>query len=284
MSRCGVAALVTALWIPFPAGAVIVAGGDGTGNASAPSPDPGFSRLAIVAGLSGVYLGKGWILTAGHVLTAARNQKRFDVSLDGASYRLLPETAVPLSRGSEPADLVLVRIADGPERPVPEIAARTPARGAQLFLAGNGPRREAAASCWNAAGQPVAKPGPGARCGFAWVQKRKEDDPPMNAAHWGRNVVAEGTAIFPGPKGTRTPVFGTVFRPPAVGAGPDEAQAGVGDSGGPVFVKDGDGWRLAGVMLGASSQLPRASVYGDQTFIADLSQYRESLLAVLAKD
>ena len=88
VGRRGVAALVTALWIPFPAGAVIVAGGDGTGNASAPSPDPGFSRLAIVAGLSGVYLGKGWILTAGHVLTAARNQKRFDVSLDGGDPKL----------------------------------------------------------------------------------------------------------------------------------------------------------------------------------------------------
>ena len=276
------AAPAVSLLAPSASQAVIVATGDGTDTASAPSPDPGFSRLAIVAGLSGVYLGEGWLLTAGHVLTAARNQKKLDVTLDGAHYRLLPETAVPLSRGSEKADLVLVRIAGGPELPVLRIAAKTPPQGAKLFLAGNGPRRNAAASCWNAAGQPAAKPGPGVRCGFEWVKKEKEEDPPMNAARWGSNVVAEGAALFPGPQGTRTPVFGTRFRPPGAGASAHEAQAGVGDSGGPVFVAEGDGWVLAGVMLGVSAQLPRAAVFGDRTWVADLSAYRESIEAALA--
>lgn len=284
MRRLRAAALLAVLLASAPAPAVIVGTGDGNDTATAPDPDPGFSRLAIVAGLSGVYLGKGWILTAGHVLTAARNQKKLDVTLDGATHRLLPETAVPLARGSEKADLVLVRITDPPELPVLEIASKTPVQGERLFLAGNGPRRRDAGTCWNAAGQPLEKPAAGMRCGFEWAKKESEADPPMNAARWGDNVVAAGAALFPGPQATRTPVFGTRFRAPGAGAGAHEAQAGVGDSGGPVFVKDGDRWILAGVMLGVSAQMPRAAVFGDRTWIADLSAYREAIETVLARD
>ena len=47
--------------------AVIIVTGDGTGNTTAPSDDPGFDNVGSVNGLSGVYLGNGWVLTAGHV-------------------------------------------------------------------------------------------------------------------------------------------------------------------------------------------------------------------------
>jgi hypothetical protein len=264
-----------------PARAVIVATGDAASTAAAPTPDPGFSRLAIVAGLSGVHLGRGWVLTAGHVLATARNQKKLEVSIEGVSYRLLPETALTLSGDAGKADLALVRIADPPDASPLAITSQTPTPGTPLFLAGNGPRR-GASRCWDAAGAPAKATGPGIRCGFEWPTKEKPEDPPTNAPRWGTNVVDGGQKLFPGPQGTRTLVFGTLFRPPGAGATEHEAQAGVGDSGGPVFVRDAGGSKLAGVMLGISAQRPRSAVFGDRTWIADLSAYRAQIERALA--
>ena len=85
---------------------------------------------------------------------------------------------------------------------------------------------------------------------------------------------------MPGPQGTRTLVFVAVFRD--ADATPFEAQAGVGDSGGPVFVESGKGHALAGVMLGAAAQSPVAAIFGDRTYAADLSVYREGIRKVMA--
>ena len=49
------------------ASAVIIDSGDGTGNTSAPSPDPGWDHVGVASGLTAVYLGDGWVLTAAHV-------------------------------------------------------------------------------------------------------------------------------------------------------------------------------------------------------------------------
>ncbi len=46
-----------------PAAAVIIASGNGTGNISAPPDDPGWDNVVNLTGLTGVYLGNGWVLT-----------------------------------------------------------------------------------------------------------------------------------------------------------------------------------------------------------------------------
>ncbi len=278
MRRNALALFVALALVAAPAVAVIVANGDGTVPTGAPTPDPGLHHVAVVTGLSGVYLGDGWILTARHVLTAARNQKKTDVVLGGEPYVLLPQTEKPLSGAAGKPDLALVRIEGGPEMSPPRIARTPPTAGAEAILAGNGPLREKRRTCWNAAGAETPATTTGARCGFRWRKKEKPEDPPVNALRWGTSRALPVDGLLPGPQGTRTVVFGMVFRDPAAGGTGYDAQAGVGDSGGPVFVKGPEGFELAGLMLGTSSQIERAAVFGDRTYAADLSAYREEIL------
>ncbi|MCC6641355.1 MAG: trypsin-like peptidase domain-containing protein [Deltaproteobacteria bacterium] len=259
---------------PKVTSAVIVAAG--AGDAEPPVPDPGVARVAIVAGLSGVYLGKGWVLTAGHVLTAARNQKKTEALIADRAYHLDPGSSIRLESSDGKADLALVRIEGDPGLPPLAITTRTPPIGARLVLAGNGPLQESRRGCWDAVGKPVAEMRPGVRCGFAW---RKTPEGKTNGVQWGTNQVAGSPSIFPGPEKTRTRVFPTSFRDGL--PTPREAQAGVGDSGGPVFVETGAGYELAGILLGVSARSSGAALFGDRTYAADLSAYREQIEDVL---
>ncbi len=259
------------------AGAVIVS--SGAGDPAPPSPDPGLDHVAVVAGLSGVYLGNGWLLTAGHVVAAARNQKKLGVSLAGKSYRLLPETTVEIRDDGRATDLALVRIDADPGLTPLEISRDTPPPGAQVILAGNGPLQETTRACWDAAGQPASAKTPGARCGFAW---RKTPEGQTNGVQWGTNQIAGRDTILPGPRGARTQVFSTEFRDGL--PTPREAQAGVGDSGGPVFVRSEDGFSLAGILLGVSAQGRSAAVFGDRSYAADLAVYRDRILRVITRE
>lgn len=252
----------------------------GAGDSKPPTPDPGIARVAIVAGLSGVYLGKGWLLTAGHVLTAARNQKKTEVLLGGQRYQLRPESAVPLTGKDGKADLALVRIDGDPDLPVLEIASQTPPAGTYLILAGNGPLQETVRTCWDGSGHATSESAPGARCGFLWRKKTPEGR--TNGLQWGTNQVDARDSVLPGPGGARTRVFSTVFRKGLPTA--REAQAGVGDSGGPVFASSGGGFELAGILLGVSAQSQAAALFGDRTLAADLSVYRDQILGVLARE
>ena len=58
------------LTAPLSASAVVHTTGDGSGNTTPPPDDPGFANVGSTldpSGLSGVYLGNRWVLTAGHV-------------------------------------------------------------------------------------------------------------------------------------------------------------------------------------------------------------------------
>ncbi len=67
---------------------------------------------------------------------------------------------------------------------------------------------------------------------------------------------------------------------------PHEAQAASGDSGGPVFAKNGDGeWELVGIMITISqhpNQPANLSVYGNATYAVDIHAYREQIEKILA--
>ena len=72
------AILLLALTVPLDAESVLISTGDGTGNTTPPAADPGFDNLGVVNGLSGVYVGNGWVLASGSaampVDTAVRSQ------------------------------------------------------------------------------------------------------------------------------------------------------------------------------------------------------------------
>src|SRR5215468_8288263 len=113
--RCLAVSLLS-LGAAAAASAVLIDSGDGYGNTTAPSPDPGWSYVARFAqnSLSAVYLGNGWMLTANHNGAA-------DVLLDGVVYPYVPGTAVVLNDPlppHSPVDLLMYQISPHPDWPL----------------------------------------------------------------------------------------------------------------------------------------------------------------------
>jgi hypothetical protein len=69
-------------------------------------------------------------------------------------------------------------------------------------------------------------------------------------------------------------------------AGYTVAQAANGDSGGPVFARNGEGeWELVGIMftVGQQAEDPKIlAVYGDLTFAIDIHAYRDQIEKIVA--
>jgi len=250
----GVAAAAALGLAPPPAGAVLIAAGDGSGNTSAPADDPGWSHVCVrLPGLSCVYLGNGWVLTASHVGAGS-------VLLGGDTYAALPgSTHVLQNPDSTSADLLVFRIAGEPNLSTLPIRATQPGMNANVTLIGNGFDR----------GAPLTW---GAFSGWSWNTASK-------SVRWGTNRVgANGVDTTIG--ATRTRSFVTTFTGPTGGT-THEAQAVVGDSGGPVFLKNGTVWELAGTLFavnGYDGQPANSSVFGNQSYAADLSYYRSQIL------
>ncbi len=115
-----------------PASAVLIGSGDGTGNTGAPADDPGWSHVGIRGGASAVYLGEGWVLSAGHMGPGA-------VTLGGVSYPAVADSAVPLRNADGSlADLVLFRIEGDPGLARLRIAERGFEGGTSAVLIGHG--------------------------------------------------------------------------------------------------------------------------------------------------
>ena len=63
-----------------------------------------------------------------------------------------------------------------------------------------------------------------------------------------------------------------------------ESQAVPGDSGGAVFIKRSDAWELAGILFSRllyGDQPSATAVFGNQSAAADVSFYREQILAAM---
>jgi len=259
-ARVGVVAIVaTALGMALGAAtarAVLLASDHGTGNLTAPSDDPGFDHVGVrlPGQLSAVYLRNGWVISAAHAGAGT-------VRLGGVDYPALAGSARSLVHGGAVApDLILFRLVDETGLTALPIRASAPAPGASVTLAGNGFDR----------GAPVTYAG---HSGWAWLATR--------ALRWGTNRVAErGFDLTIGDRTTRA--FSTRFD--LSGGTSSEAQAVVGDSGGAVFLKNGDGWELAGILFAIDAyegQPINTSLDGNASFAADLSYYRTQIEAIV---
>jgi len=234
-----------------PAGGLVVVSDSGSENTRAPRDDPGWANVGTVWSLTGTYLGNGWMLTASHVGAGP-------VVLGGRTFNAVPESTVQLrnSDGSL-ADVIVFRIQEAPHLPTLRIAKITPAVGTPVVLIGHGRNRGARLSSLG-------------HEGFAWGTD--------SALRWGTNTVFKNDL-----RAATTEAFVTQFRKD--GATPNEAQAALGDSGGPVFVKVQGKWRLAGVLIAVSAlekQPPETALYGNFTLIADLSRYRLQIEKLMA--
>jgi hypothetical protein len=254
------AAVLAALLSAHPAPAVIIDSGDGTGNTSPPADDPGWANVGRVNGLNAVYLGYGWVITAGHVGSGT-------LDLDGIQYPMVPGSWVQLEQASGVyADLGVFRV-HPPPYALPALALPTsaPALGTSAVLLGFGQNR-GAATTWHGIG------------GWLWGGG--------STKRWGTNAVGADidglvtptTVLTVG--GNTTQSLVADFSENAPG---DEASVAVGDSGGAFFVTTGGSWKLGGISfaLGTYDMQPaNTTLYGNVVYAADLAHYRAQVLAI----
>lgn len=252
--------LVAALSGLRMAAAVIVQGGDGSGNETASGAGSGWDYVGAVGGASGVYLGETngafWVLTAAHVGAGS-------FTLSGMTYEMVADSAVTLSGD---ADLVLFRIDADPGLATLTLAESTPGIGSAVTMIGFGIGREAEPTRWTLGWNET--PVGGVYEGYQWSGP--------SIKRWGTNTVSG----FGSGGSLSTSTFYTTF-------GTGAAQATVGDSGGGVFLADGT---LAGLMIAVQTmvgQPPATSVFetplgtGNRTHIADLSVYRSEIVEIM---
>ncbi len=253
---CAALAILVCAWLPArPAAGVLIASGDGTGNTTPPPDDPGFHHVGVVNGLTGIYLGDGWVLTANHVGTGS-------LTLQGVAHPAVAGSTIRLQHApGVPTELRLFRLITDPGLDPLEIAAAGPAPNSDLVLIGNGRDR----------GAPVSWMG---ISGFAWGAYK--------SIRWGTNEVDE-TGLVIGILDSTVTSFSSVFDSGLPTA--HESIATVGDSGGAAFRESGGGWELAGVLYaiyGFGGQPASTSLYGNGTLAADLAAYRSQILGITA--
>ncbi len=271
--------------------AVVVAGGNGTQNTAAPTDDFGWVSVGRVYDtadgffISGVYLGNGWMLSAYHGLrdAGATGFQFGTVILNGSNYSVNAATALRLQNADTTlADLALFQLTTTPAGlTAPTLATTNPTDALSLTMMGNGPDRGASETHWNV--NTGVNPWTWAETGGAGNARGYKWTPGQQSLRWGTNNI---TAFSGG--ATTTPIddgFGiiTTFKTNFTNS-TDEAQAGGGDSGGGVFWKEGGNWVLGGIMLATaaySGQPSSTSVYGDETYSANVATYSSQIASVI---
>jgi hypothetical protein len=210
-------------------------------------------------GLTVVYLGEGWVLTARHV--GAR-----DVEIDGEVYRKASDSVVEIyNEDRTVADLIAYRILGNPELPdLPplEISESTPSKGAFAILAGAGHEKarddRSLASALRRIWSGRARAGP----------------------TWGTNTIADTRERVTIGESVTEAITTEYSLVDDLFATRYEAQAVTGDSGGALFVADGDEFVLAGVLFAASKGDPYGSE-PSRTFAVDLASYRRQIISAI---
>ncbi len=258
------------LLFSLPSHSIIIDSGDGSGNTTTPADDPGWANVGIVNGLGGVYLRNGWVLTANHVGTG-------DISLDGVVYTEVPGSDTRLDNGDGTfADLLVFAVTPIPPLPDLEVRSNTDLPTGEVIMAGRGRDRGAATdsddpAVWPPPPDPPLDPIEG----WYWDAGR--------TMRWGTNTIEDNwTFNDPGTESFYTR-FEDLGDPNHTS---HECAAADGDSGGVLFAKDGANWELAGIIWAVAEfegQTPGiAALRGNVTLSADLSFYRDDIMALTA--
>jgi hypothetical protein len=285
-----------------PARAIVLYGGDGTQNTTPPADDFGFRNVGQVFNTadgffnSGVYLGRGWVLSAYHPVRNGAGGFQFgtvlfrDAAGNDVPFSVDPSSAVRLKNpDNTPTDLALFRLTAEPSfLPELRLASVTPLGGSSVVMEGNGLNREPDETHWNVNTAPnpdvwTETAGPGDRQGYKWGSSGQ-------ALRWGNNEL-EFNVLPTNRTFTVNGSFGAVV---SVKTDFDslngQAQGAGGDSGGAVFYKNGSTWELIGILHTVDSfngQPGNTAVFstglsgGNNTFAADIPTYRDQILAVV---
>lgn len=251
--------VLSAFLAASPARAVLIAFGDGTGNTT----NPGFfgwDYVGEVNGLSGTYLGNGWVLTANHVGTG-------NFTLGGVTYLWIPGTEVQLDNQSPTlADVLVFQVTPEPPLPLLPLRSTKPPLGEFTIVIGCG-RDRGPATSWDPNG-PFPPP-PEELDGWAWA--------PTQTKRWGTNEV-EG---FPIGLVNSTVGFYSVFDDGQV---LPESQAVNGDSGGAIFTVNPSASELAGIIYATGPSLGQpaeTSLFTNLTFAARIDFYHDQIQEIV---
>jgi hypothetical protein len=246
--------LAMALFAPCPSSAVLIATGDGTGNATAPADDPGWDNLGTRGNLSAIYLGNGWVMTANHVGIGP-------VTFGGQLYQEIPGSKERFENpDTSLADLIVFKIDTDPGLPSLTISQTTPSVNDVITMIGHG-RNRGASTSWMGLN------------GFLWGAGYD--------MRWGTNKV---TSI--GEFELSTEAFIVTFDDIPPTPGKHEAGAASGDSGGGAFIKSGGNWELIGVLYAVSSyqgQPSSSTVEGNEVLIIDLALYYSAIDLIISQ-
>jgi hypothetical protein len=202
-----------------------------------------------------------------------------DFILNGTTYsRVLGSSIRVKNADNTDTDLRLFRITSDPGLANLSMITSPLAVNSSLTLIGYGRNRETGQTHWNITVVPgpdndiwteVTPPPPANASGYKWATG--------NTKRWGTNTL-EGFQTFNAGNGNVTGFY-TDFDNTT-----NEAQGSTGDSGGGVFYFDGTQWQLAGLMLaigGFDGQPSETSVFGNRTFMADLSEYQSWIMVAI---
>lgn len=260
--------------------AVVISSGGA--NNTAPPGQPYFGNIGTVGGASGIYLGNRWVLTANHVAGSLPASTNFG----GLNYSTQAGTHVQLQNPSgsglsEFTDMVLFRLQSAPPLPSLPLTTAMPAPDAELMMIGRGRVQEPTETLWIHEVNPgpaddtwtvTTDPGTANQSGFHTTATQE--------IRWGLNQVnANNLTINVGGLDVRS--FLTLF-----GTATNQAQGVIGDSGGAVLLEGAEEWELAGMMVAVSTfeNQPggtQTAVYGNGTFMVDLSFYAPQILAII---
>jgi autotransporter-associated beta strand protein len=263
--------LLVLLFGASTARAVVIVGGDGSGNTMAPSDDPGWANVGFMDGASCVYLGNGWVITASHVgLNPA--------TYNNVSYADVPSSYVRLVEPSNPSqvvDLCMFQLQTNPAGLGPvTVSSSEPPSGSQITAIGYGASRATNETYWDGNWNVVSSPTDAVYAGYYWASGGTERWGTANISQYFGTSVDDGFGV--------TDCWETMFDP---GGGPNAMQAAGGDSGGGVFYKSSTGWQLAGIMLAIGlfeNQPWGTAAFGNTTYFADLSQYAGEISQIMA--
>jgi hypothetical protein len=261
------------------ASAVIVAGDNNQSvNGTAGSVPSGFNYWAAVGSFgsgTSVYVGNGWALSANHLSSST-------TTINGITYTIDQTSVLTNPNDSSPTDLQMLHLQIDNSHPlpavfVPDIASSSPAQNDLILDIGRGRDRSGAFS--QTYNSTFSGPTPAMYTGYA-----------LSAAQdmrWGNNWVSSASTSYIGygPGGTAPFVASFIADFTQFGGQSSEFQLTPGDSGGGVFRQVAGVWQLTGINIAEgifANQNPNTSaVFGNASYMADLSVYRSQIMTLV---
>ena len=257
--------------------AIVILGGTGVENATAPLNDPGWANVGSLNGATGVYLGVyggvPWALTAAHVGAGP-------LLLDSGTFAAAGPAIVIRNPDNSPTDLAAFPLTTTPLLPNLSLASAAPAANSNVLLIGTGSREIGSLLYWDVKVDPS-----GPDTSDSWTSlpsstgaNRFGYSLGTSGKRWGeaRYKSTEVYTLHNGPTQT-----GVITRlEPFVGY----SQAAVGDSGGAIFFHNGTSWGLLGIISAVGTlenQPANTAVTFNQTLGVSLPAYQSALLAAI---